>query len=71
VNTAREIEKAVEGLAPAEQRKVLAFLSAKLTDAATCATSPNLKELLAEFPNVGTDADFARIRETPRDVDLS
>ena len=32
---------------------------------------PDLKSVLLAMPDVGDDADFARLRELPGDVDLS
>jgi hypothetical protein len=32
---------------------------------------PDLKGLLMDFPDVGTDEDFARVQEMPRDLDFS
>ncbi len=29
-----------------------------------------LKDLLFQMPDVGSDSDFARVRDTPREVDL-
>ncbi len=33
-------------------------------------TFPDLKKLLLDFPDVGSDEDFARLKEMPRDLDV-
>ena len=71
VSTLAEIESAVETLPPPEQRELFDFLAAKLEASTGGAVFPDLKALLLAFPDVGTDADFARVREMPRDLDLS
>jgi hypothetical protein len=71
MSTVAEIESAIAGLPLPEKREVFDFLSATLEAEAGAGAFPDLKGLLQEFPNVGTDEDFARVRELPRDLDLS
>jgi hypothetical protein len=71
MSTVAEIESAIAGLAFPEKRAVFDFLSASLEAEGGAGAFPDLKGLLLEFPDVGTDEDFARIKEMPRDLDLS
>lgn len=71
MSTVAEIESAIAGLALPEKREVLDFLTATLEAEGGTGAFPDLKGLLLEFPNVGADEDFARIREMPRDLELS
>lgn len=65
-----EIESAIEKLPLPEKREVFDFLTERL-EAEAGEVFPDLKALLMEFPSAGADADFARLREMPRDLDLS
>lgn len=71
MSTVVEIESAIEKLPLPEKREVFDFLTDRLEAEAGEVAFPDLKALLMEFPGVGTDADFARSREMPRDLDLS
>jgi hypothetical protein len=72
VSTLAEIESAVEMLPPIEQRELFDFLASKLeSQSAGESVFPDLKALLQAMPDVGEDADFRRVDESPRDVDLS
>ena len=72
VSTLAEIESAVETLPPREQRELFDFLATKLeSQSAGAVIFPDLKALLLAMPDSGEEADFARVREYPRDVDLS
>jgi hypothetical protein len=71
MSTVAEIESAIEGLPLAQKRELFDFLSTRLEAEAADATFPDLKALLLGFPNVGLDEDFARLKEMPRDIDLS
>ena len=71
MSTVAEIENAIEQLPPLEQREVFDFLAGKIQSHADDGAFPDLKATLLAFPNVGEDADFARLREMPRDLDLS
>ena len=72
VSTLAEIESAVETLPPREQRELFDFLATKLeSQAAGAVAFPNLQALLLAMPDSGEEADFSRVREYPRDVDLS
>ena len=71
MSTVAEIERAIEKLPPPAQREVFDFLADKLEAQSGEAEFPDLKALLMAFPDRGADADFARVREMPRDVDLS
>ena len=71
MSTLAEIESAVETLPPREQRELFDFLATKLeSQSAGAAAFPDLKALLLAMPDAGDEADFARVREYPRDVDL-
>jgi plasmid stability protein len=61
-------ERAVEHGVSAEEehRRILRQALAEPED-----DFPDLKALLSAMPDVGEDADFERIREFPREVDLS
>ncbi len=69
MSTVLEIESAIEKLAFQEKREVYDFLAEKLESESGDTSFPDLKGLLLEIPDVGTDADFARLREMPRDVE--
>ena len=71
MSTVVEIESAIEKLPLPEKREVFDFLTERLEAEAGEVAFPNLKALLMEVPGVGTEADFARLREMPRDLDLS
>ena len=72
VRTRAEIESAVETLAPREQRELFDFLATKLeSQSGGAVVFPDLKALRLAMPDSGEEADFARVREYPRDVDLS
>ena len=72
VSTLAEIESAVETLPPREQRELFDFLATKLeSQSAAAVIFPDLKAQLLAMPDSGDEADFARVREYPRDVDLS
>ena len=71
MSTVAEIESAVAGLVFPQKREVFDFLSATLEAEGGTGAFPDLKGLLMEFPDVGTDEDFARIKQMPRDLDLS
>ena len=47
------------------------FLAGKLEAQGDDAAFPDLKALLLACPDAGADADFARVCEMPRDLDLS
>ncbi len=70
MSTVIEIERAIEKLPLSEKREVFAYLSGRLESEDAEAVFPDLKALLLEMPNVGSDADFGRLREMPRDLDL-
>ena len=71
-STLAEIESAVETLPPREQRELFDFLATKLeSQSAGAVIFPDLKALLLAMPDSGEEVDFARVREYPRDVDLS
>jgi hypothetical protein len=70
MSTVIEIETAIESLALPEKREVFDFLASRLEAEAGAVTFPDLKGLLLEIPNAGSDEDFARLREVPRDVEL-
>jgi len=55
-------------LALAEKRHVLDFLKASLEEEKAESAFPNLKALLMEIPDVGTDEDFARLTERPSET---
>ena len=59
------------GCPPTDQRELFDFLAGKLEAEADGAAFPDLKALLMAFPDAGEDADFARVREMPRDLNLS
>ena len=68
----RPIESAVETLPPREQRELFDFLATKLeSESAGAVIFPDLKALLLAMPDSGEEADFTRVREYPRDMDLS
>jgi hypothetical protein len=69
MSTLAEIEEAIDKLPTPAQRELLESLAAKLE--AQVEEFPDLKAILLDMPNVGEDADFARVREMPRDLDLS
>ena len=69
MSTVLEIESAIEKLAFQEKREVYDFLAEKLESESGDAAFPDLKGLLLDIPYVGTDADFTRLREMPRDVE--
>jgi hypothetical protein len=71
MSTVAEIESAIAGLDLPEKREVFEFLSAVLTAEDGEQDFPDLKGILLEMPNLGTDEDFARLREMPRDLDFS
>ena len=71
MSTVAEIENAIEQLPPTDQREVFDFLAGKLEQQAGGAAFPDLKALLLAFPAAGEDMDFARVREMPRDLNLS
>jgi hypothetical protein len=71
MSTVAEIESAIAELGFAEKREVFDFLSASLEAEVSDDDFPDLKGVLLEMPDVGTDEDFARLREMPRDLDLS
>lgn len=71
MSTVAEIESAIAGLGFADKREVFDFLSTTLEAESATGTFPNLKELLQEFPDLGKDEDFARLRDMPRDLELS
>lgn len=71
MSTLAEIERAIEELPPPAQREVFDFLASKLEAHGGEAGFPDLKTLLLDIPDAGTDADFTRVREMPRDLDLS
>lgn len=71
MSTVIEIETAIEKLALPEKRAVFDFLAERLEAEAGEMAFPDLKALLLEMPGTGEDEDFARLREVPRDVDLS
>ena len=71
MSTIAEIEDAIEKLAPPDQREVFDFLAGKLEAQGDDAAFPDLKALLLACPDAGADADFARVCEMPRDLDLS
>jgi hypothetical protein len=55
-----------------KQRELFDFLASRLeSQSAGAAVFPDLKALLLAMPDVGEDADFSRVREYPRDIDLS
>ncbi len=57
---------------PIELRiSLIRTLAASLTTSFSPATSIDLKTLLLTMPNVGEDADFARVTEEAREVELS
>jgi hypothetical protein len=59
-------------LSPGEQRELFDFLASRLeSQSAGTAFFPDLKSLLLAMPDVGEDVDFDRLREYPRDTDLS
>jgi len=71
MSTVVEIETAIEKLALPEKREVFDFLSERLEAEAGEAAFPDLKALLTAMPGVGSDEDFARLREVARDPELS
>lgn len=71
VSTVTEIEHAIEKLPLSEKREVFEFLAGQLEVEVQDQNFPDLKDLLMQMPDVGCDADFARKRELPRDLDLS
>lgn len=71
MSTLTEIERAIEALPPSVQREVFDFLAGKLEAHGGKTGFPDLKALLLDMPGAGIDADFARVREMPRDPDLS
>ena len=57
---------------PIELRiSLIQTLAASLTPSFSPANSADLKAFLLSMPNVGEDADFARITEEVREVELS
>ena len=70
MNTLAEIERAIEHLPPGAQREVFELISAKLEASGQEAEFPDLKALLLEIPDVGTDADFERVRAMPPDLNF-
>ena len=70
MSTVAEIEDAIAKLPPPDQREVFDFLADRLQTPTGDAAFPDLKALLLAIPDAGTDADFARMREMPRDLDL-
>ena len=71
MSTVAEIESAIEKLPPPDQREVFDFIAGKLEAQEGGAAFPDLKALLLAFPDAGADADFARVRWMPGDLDLS
>jgi hypothetical protein len=71
MSTVAEIESAIAELGVAEKQEVFDFLSASLEAQVSDDDFPDLKGVLLEMPDVGTDEDFARLREMPRDLDFS
>jgi hypothetical protein len=71
MSTVAEIESAIAGLAFKEKREVFDHLKATLEAEGATGAFPDLKRPLQEFPDVGVDEDFARLREMPRDLHLS
>jgi hypothetical protein len=71
MSTVAEIESAIAELGLAEKQEVFDFLSASLEAEVSDDEFPDLKGVLLEMPDVGTDEDFARLREMPRDLDFS
>ena len=67
MSTVVEIENAIETLPLPEKREVFDFLTARIEAEAGVVAFPDLKGLLAEFPDAGKDDDFARMPEMPRD----
>ena len=70
MSTVAEIEDAIAKLPPPDQREVFDFLADRLQTPAGDAAFPDLKALLLAIPDAGTDADFARMREMPRDLEF-
>jgi len=65
VRSLAEIQSAVETLPPDEQRELFDFLAAKLESQSTGTDNfPDLKALLLAMPDVGEDADFARVLDS-------
>jgi hypothetical protein len=71
MSTVAEIESAIADLDLSEKREVFEFLSESLEAECGAEEFPDLKGLLLEMPNLGTDEDFARLRDMPRDLDFS
>ena len=68
MSTVLEIETAIETLALPEKREVFDFLATSLEVEQGGPAFPDLKGLLLDMPEVGSDEDFTRLRETPRDL---
>ncbi len=71
VSTVVEIERAIEELPLEEQRELFEFLAGRLKGEVDDPVFPDLKKLLLEIPDAGSEEDFLRLREMPRDLDLS
>ncbi len=68
MSTLIEIEDAIEKLPLPDKREVFDFLATRIEVETGESTFPDLKELLLDIPDTGADSDYARLRETPRDL---